>query len=93
MKKITREEVNRIALMSDLALSVEEETVLLKELQQVLDYIDFIDSVSVADTLRTNKAINVFREDKVLPGESSTILKNAQASSDDYFVVPKILKQ
>jgi aspartyl-tRNA(Asn)/glutamyl-tRNA(Gln) amidotransferase subunit C len=93
MEILTSIELAKIAKLSGLALTPEEETRFLCELRQILDYTKHLNALSVTETLQSNKPINVFREDKIRPSEANTILQNAQAvSEDEYFVVPKVLK-
>jgi len=93
MEILTRDELAKIAKLSGLLLTAEEESRFLRELQQILDYTKHLHSLPGTEALQSNKGINVFREDKIRPSEASTILRNAQAVSEDgYFMVPKVLK-
>lgn len=91
---LTSDELQKLAKLSGLSLSQEEETLFLKDLQKILDYTQDIASLALTDVLQSsNKAINVFREDKVKPCEANAILSKALSISEDsYFIVPKVLK-
>lgn len=89
---ITADELKRIAKLSCLTLTAQEETQFLGDLEQILSYVEEIQNISLSEEYFSTKNINVFRDDKVLPSEGDDILKNAANVSGRYFVVPRVLK-
>ncbi len=90
--KLTSQELQKLAKLSGFEVSADEALKFQDQLEVILDCIREIEKVPFSETVNNNKAINVFREDKVKPCESLDILKNAQQVEKSFFVVPKILK-
>ncbi|MFC1644359.1 Asp-tRNA(Asn)/Glu-tRNA(Gln) amidotransferase subunit GatC [Candidatus Omnitrophota bacterium] len=96
-KAITEDVVRYVAGLSRLSLSEEEIARFQSQLSRILDYIEQLNEVDTTDTLPTTHALssmkNVFREDEVrasLPTEEA--LSNAPARKDNFFKVPKVIK-
>ena len=96
---ITREEVLKIADLARLRFSEEELDTFTAQFQRILDYVEQLKQVNVADieptshiTLTADFEKHIFREDDVktsLPVEES--LANAPDPGLGHFRVPKVL--
>lgn len=95
MARITESDVDYVAGLARLSLDGETKRRMVKDLSNILDYIDKLnelDTANIEPMMRVLEATNVFREDVV--GESldrETALENAPKSDGEYFVVPRIL--
>lgn len=93
--KITIEDVEYVAGLAQLNLDDEAKRSLVKEMSDVLSYIDKlneVDTEGVEPMMHVLDISNVFREDQV--GESlprDLALKNAPKTDGEYFLVPRIL--
>ena len=94
--KITREEVQHVALLARLKLSPEEEEVLTGQLDRILQYME---KLSQVDTSRVEPLahvvdiVNAFREDQVTNRPSADgLLANAPGREKNFFKVPKIIE-
>ncbi len=94
MKKISREEVLSIASMSRISLKEDEINPLIEQLDQVLSYAERVTQVATEMLHEevSNKEINVFRDDLVVPQDPEPILAQAPEREGNYFVVPVILE-
>lgn len=94
--KLSKAEVEHVALLARLELSEEEKDRLTGQLNQLMEHFEQLQKLDTDDIEPTSHSIpvsNVFREDKV--GECLTVeeaLANAPESRDDYFVVPQIVE-
>lgn len=83
--------------MSRLSIDPAEETALMKDLNDIVTYVDKLSDLSTDDVLPTTYAIpveNVFREDTVRPSLSrEEALQNAPEAEDGYFKVPRVLEE
>ena len=93
MTKISKEEVLKIASISNIFLSEAEVDDVQRELEAVLSYAERVMMVQqdVQDTMLV--PMNVFREDVAQSTDSKRILAGAPEVTGDYFVVPLILDQ
>ena len=96
-KTITEDVVRYVARLSRLHLDEKEVTRFQNQLSRILDYVAQLDEVDTEATLPTSHVLssmkNVFRED--IPGESVSneeALSNAPQKKDNFFKVPKIIK-
>ncbi|MBE9006085.1 Asp-tRNA(Asn)/Glu-tRNA(Gln) amidotransferase subunit GatC [Fortiea sp. LEGE XX443] len=92
---IDREQVHKVALLSRLELTPEEEEQFTTQLGNILDYVQQLSELDVSDVLPTTRAIdvsNVTREDKLQPYPNrDAILDSAPEQEGEFFKVPKIL--
>lgn len=92
---ITREEVQKVALLARLLLSPEQVDRITSQLGQILDYMALLEEVNTEGVEPMAHAIamaNVFREDRVeesLPRELA--LANAPARDEQCYRVPAML--
>ena len=94
--KLTREEVQRIAVLARLRLTSEEETLLTEQLDHILAYmekLDELDTSKVEPFSHAVDAVNVLREDKVTNlSDADAVLANAPDRDSAFFKVPKIIE-
>ncbi len=94
-QKIDRQQVEKVAKLARLDLSDGELTEFTGQLSSILEYIEKLnelDTDSVEPLSHCLPVHNVFREDVVIPSlDVAAALKNAPASFDNHFKVPKVL--
>lgn len=94
--KISREEVERVAVLARLKLSAEEKERLTEQLDKILQYMEKLNRLDTAEVEPLAHAVdivNAFREDKVVrKGDSESLLANAPGREKDFFKVPKIIE-
>jgi len=94
--KISREEIEHIAVLARLSLSEEEKEVFGPQLSSILDYMEKLNELDISDTEPTSHVLplsDVVRDDipiDSLPREEA--LKNAPAHTDKFYRVPKIIE-
>ncbi|MFM5981960.1 MAG: Asp-tRNA(Asn)/Glu-tRNA(Gln) amidotransferase subunit GatC [Sphaerospermopsis kisseleviana] len=92
---IDREQVHKVANLARLELTPEEEEKFTTQLSDILEYIEQLSELDVADVPPTTRAIdvsNITREDKLQPyPDREAILSSAPEQEGDFFKVPKIL--
>lgn len=95
--KVTREDVENVALLSRLSVSEDEMDKNIKELSDFLEYVDRLQQVDTENVVPTAHVLplkNVFREDVVKPSlDRDAALSNAPEKDNGYFRVPKILEE
>ena len=94
--KITREEVRRVALLSRLQLSPEEEELMTEQLDAILQYMEKLnrlDTEKIEPLAHAVDIVNAFREDRVVhEAQPGLLLANAPAKEKSFFKVPKIIE-
>jgi aspartyl-tRNA(Asn)/glutamyl-tRNA(Gln) amidotransferase subunit C len=94
--KITKEQIQHIAVLSRLNLSEEEKDLFGSQLSSILDYVDQLNELDTRETEPTSHVLslsNVMRDDILtssLPGEEA--LKNAPSRSENFYRVPRIIE-
>ena len=95
--QITQQDVEKVAQLARLAVSVAEQETFAKQLTQILAHVDTLrqyDTTGIEPTATVMGHVNAFREDIVRPSLSSEqALANAPEREADGFVVPKILEE
>jgi len=92
MTKVPKQEVQKIAWLSRIALADNEIDVMNQQLQEVLTYAHCLCEAGADVTIMTRKNINVFREDVTAPCDEKPIMAQAPESMQNFFVVPKVLE-
>ena len=96
MSKISREEVSKVAQLAKLKLNGEQIDNHVIQIEKILEYInqlEKIDTTNVPCTTRAIEVINNFRSDTNVTYKSrDEILNLAPSREDDFFKVPKIIK-
>lgn len=95
--KITLQEVEHVARLARMELTVEEKERMRAQLDSILSYIDTLnelDTSTVEPTSHVLPMTNVFREDEVAPSlAQEAVLTNAPDRQDLFFRVPRILEE
>ena len=97
MSRINKEEVSKVAQLAKLKLNdqqIENHSI---QIEKILDYInqlEKIDTTNVPCTTRAIEVINNFRNDTTEKYKNrDDILDLAPSREDDFFKVPKIIKE
>jgi len=94
--KISREEVQRVALLARLRLTPQEESQLTEQLDHILGYMEKLaelDTSNVEPFSHAVDAVNAMREDIVTNRPNAdALLANAPDRDATYFKVPKIIE-
>ena len=92
---VTVKDVEHVAVLARLSFSDEEKEKLTHELNEILQYMEqlnSIDTTKVEPLAHVIELQNVFRKDEVRPGVSrEEALKNAPERSEKFFKVPKVI--
>lgn len=94
--KITKKDVEHIALLSRLKFTEEEKETFVKQLSDILTHVEKlneVDAKAIEPTSHVIKMQNVMRDDIVtgsLPVEK--VLANAPDRTEEFFRVPKIIE-
>lgn len=86
---ISKEEVEKIALLARLGLTEEEKEIFSKQLSSILDYVEQLKEVKtdgVEPTAQVTGLENVYREDEIEASDKDTrdkLLKQAPVTKDD----------
>jgi aspartyl-tRNA(Asn)/glutamyl-tRNA(Gln) amidotransferase subunit C len=94
--KLSRAQVEHVALLAQLALSDREVELFREQLSSILEYVEClrrVDTRAIPPTASILPLGNVLREDEVEPGlPLSEVLANAPAVEDGLFQVPVVLE-
>ena len=90
--KITRDEVLRLAQLSMLEFSGDELDSIAHDLQALVSHTEEIMNADIEQVFDSTRQVNVFREDRAVAKDRTAILQQAPQSTEDYFVVPKIIE-
>lgn len=94
--KITSEEINHLAELSNFSLSEEESESLGRDLENIIKYIselDKLDTEGVEPTYQVFEMENIWREDKIQTQEADReqLLALTKEEKDNQIKVPKVL--
>ena len=94
--KLTRAEVQRVAVLARLRLSDEAEIQLTAQLDNILSYMEKLNQVDTSDVVPFSHATdgaNAIREDKATNRpDTDALLANAPDQDGTFFKVPKIIE-
>ncbi len=94
--KLSKEEVEHVALLARLELSDEEKERLTGHLNQIMGHFEKLQELDTSQVEPTSHSIpvqNVFREDVAGPSMTvEEVLANAPEAKDDQFVVPQVVE-
>jgi len=97
MKKITQEDVKKVAHLARLELNENEINNHVEQLEKILDYIKQLEKIDTDDVPSTTRAIevtNVFRKDEKKNFDcNQELLELGPSREDKYFKVPKIINE
>lgn len=94
---ITKQDVEKIATLANLALTEEEKDCFTGQLSSIVDYIEQLsqlDTVGVEPMSHSTSGDNTYsmRDDKLVPSLGQTLaLANAPDGEDGHFKVPKVI--
>ena len=93
--KLDKNTVKRIAELSKLEFTSDETTAILKDMNQMLEFIDQLkelDTSNIDPLIHMTEDENILREDDAITGASQQeALKNAPSKDSTYFKFPKVL--
>ncbi len=92
MAIISREEVLKLARISNLSIHEEEIEGIIKQIEDVLSYAARVQEIKENIHITDMKNINVAREDVIIPTNPEPLLALAPEQESHYFVVPAILE-
>ena len=94
--KVTKEDLDNVAVLSRLASAEEDTERYLGQLDKILTYMDNLSELDTENVKPTTYALpmqNVFRKDEVKESlDREAALANAPLKEDGYFKVPKVLE-
>jgi len=97
MKKITKDEVTKVAHLARLELNEDEINNHAEQLEKILEYIKQLEKIDTDDvpcTTRAIEVINVFRKDQQKDSDcTEELLKLGPSRENKYFKVPKIITE
>ena len=97
MKRISSDEVKKVAKLSRLELNESEIQQHAEQLEKILDYIKQLEKINtdnIACTTRAIEVVNVLRKDEKKDYENSEdLLDLAPSREDKFFKVPKIINE
>ena len=97
MKKISKEEVKKVAQLARLELNEGEIKNHAEQLEKILEYIKQLERIQTDDvpcTTRAIEVVNVFREDEKKSSDcTEELLELGPSREDQYFKVPKIINE
>ena len=93
--KISKEELLHIAKLSDLEIKENEIDEYLKNLEDILNYTETIDTIDVSkldETIGATEDYNVFRKDEVKQFDNiDQMMENGPEVDRNMFKIPKVL--
>ena len=95
--QISDDEIIHIAKLARLKITDDELNEYKKNLQEIVDFADTINSVNtddVGEMISVNENYNVFRKDEIRPSlKREELLKNAPSQDEGMFRIPKVINQ
>jgi aspartyl-tRNA(Asn)/glutamyl-tRNA(Gln) amidotransferase subunit C len=95
--EINHETIEKLSSLSKLAFNDSEKAEILKDLQNMLSFVDKlneVDTAGVAPLLHISAAKNVFRADEVkVEITKEDGLMNAKLKDEHFFKVPKVIRK
>ena len=92
MTKISKEEILKLAAISNIEIMPHEIEPLAKQLADVLTYAVRVTDLAVDVQEPSTKNVNNFREDYVVKTDPELVRAQAPAREHDFFVVPAVLE-
>lgn len=93
--KIDTKTVDRIAELSKLEFSNDEKNAILKDINQMLAFIDQlkeVDTENIAPLIHMTEDVNILRDDEsIVRISQQEALENAPSKDSTYFKIPKVL--
>lgn len=95
MSSITEQQVEHLAQLSSLILNKEQTAKMQTDLEQILDFVQKIDSAEVGTDLPDERTVSLddLRRDEPKPSMSNEkALQNAPKTEERYYVVSKVVE-
>jgi len=92
MTKISKEEILKLATISNIAIEPHEIEPLAQQLEDVLTYAARVTQLAADVQEPSTKNVNVLREDCAVSTDSELVRAQAPAREQDFFVVPAVLE-
>lgn len=93
MAKITKEELLKIAQISQVRVYEHEIPSLLKQIEDLLTYAERVQEVAAdIEDDQSYQNVNVMREDVIIKTDDEPILNQAPEEEENFFVVPRIIE-
>ena len=93
--EVSREEIIHIAKLARLKLNDDEIDEYIKNLQDILNFANIVNSAPVEglkETIGANDKFNVFRKDEIIDFEDKDLLiQNAPEQEEGMFRIPKVI--
>jgi aspartyl-tRNA(Asn)/glutamyl-tRNA(Gln) amidotransferase subunit C len=97
LMEVTKELVEKLAHLARLNFTEDEKTGIREDLSKMIDFVDKlneVDTTGVEPLIHMSREVNILREDKVSGSVSrESALKNAPATTGEFFTVPKVIKK
>ena len=97
MKRISNDEVRKVAQLARLQLNESEIQQHAEQLEKILEYIKQLESIDTDDIPCTTRAVevtNIFRKDENKNSDcTEDLLELGPSREDKYFKVPKIISE
>lgn len=94
--QVSKEELLHIAKLADLNLKEEETDKYLKNLDDILNYVEVIENAPIEgfnETIGANDNVNVYRKDEVKTFENhEALMQNAPEEERGMFKIPKVIQ-
>lgn len=94
--EVTDEMVKNLADLSRLTFNDQEKEDIKKDLQRMISFVEKlkeVDTSNVEPLLHMSEVVNIYREDNIQGSmEKSAALANAPMADENYFKVPKVIK-
>jgi aspartyl-tRNA(Asn)/glutamyl-tRNA(Gln) amidotransferase subunit C len=92
MAKISREEIIKIAQISQIAINDDEIEAFKQQIDSILTYAARVQEIAADSKEVSYQMENVFRSDEVIKTDAQPLLAQAPEHEEGYFVVPRILE-
>lgn len=93
MVKITKDDVLKIARISNIQIHEHEIDQIAQNLASVINYAARVQEIAIDVEIPSVKRVNVFRDDVPTESIGDVILSRAPESEAHYFVVPAIIEK
>lgn len=92
MTKVSKEEIIKLAAISNIKIMPEEIEPLAQQLEEVLTYAVRVTDLAADVQEPSTKNVNVFREDLIVATDPELVRSQAPVREHDFFVVPAVLE-
>ncbi|HVW99568.1 MAG TPA: Asp-tRNA(Asn)/Glu-tRNA(Gln) amidotransferase subunit GatC [Candidatus Babeliaceae bacterium] len=93
MALVTREDIIKLAGLSNISIDDHEVEQLTQQIESVLSYASCLKELATHTEIQPlSKNSNIFRKDTIIPTDPVPLLAQAPEREGDYFVVPVIIK-